>query len=296
MHASGDESVIDTADDNMDGSGDDSMNGSVAYGVGSVDYTGSSDDMELSDDESSDSDRESSGSDRDSDDDSDDDIEDEENGNEDGSDSGKDDELAAKQKKKWIKRHILTKREDDFEEFVKQEKKNFVSFLTLLRETMLKNLDFDPNLRLFGQVFDWEEHLQHVDDILKLKDANLIKAAKVSYINDWRRDEFEDALKVWNDSYQSREEMIFDVGLTCKEFALLKSRLFYLQERGMIKETFDANKKKFKQHYSVEISLHNEVGRLLVEDSGLYKDLPHLLGFWTHVEAMGCAEGRCEGK
>ena len=249
--------------------------------------------MELSDDESSNSDIESASNNADNEENE---CEDESNENENGNaDANDDNELAAKRKKKWIKRHILTKREDNFEEFVKQEKQNFVSFLILVRDTMAGNLTFDPNLRKFGEVFDWEEHLQHIDNILKLKSVDSIAEAKTLYINNWKKDEFEAALKVWNDNYESRPEMVFDEILTCKEFSLLKSRLFYLQERGSIKKTYEENKKMFKKYYNVNISLHNEVGRLLLESNGLYKDLPHLLGFWSHIEAMGCAEGRCEG-
>ena len=92
----------------------------------------------------------------------------------------------------------------------------------------------------------------------------------------------------------SINELVFNKSSLMKQFELFKDRLFYLQESGLIDAAFEQNKKKMKSYYNINITKHNIIERLM-QNTRLRADLGEFLTMWTHIEAMGAAEGKVEG-
>ena len=212
----------------------------------------------------------------------------------DNSCSDKDNEHSNKQEKKWPKLSILTKKME-VEELIRDIRQNWLNFMLLVRNILQNNLTMEDMIVLLGKIYDWEWHLEIIDTILVIQDTNEQEKEKETYIYEWHCIYFETWIDSWNESYSKYEDMVYEKEDLLLQFALIKSRIYFFRENGMFQESFEESKKIFKSEYNIKITMHNEIGRLLLKCKKFHADCASFVCQWTHAEAMGASEGRVEG-
>eukprot|EP01084_Bolivina_argentea_P187036 322264_1 len=87
-----------------------------------------------------------------------------------------------------------------------------------------------------------------------------------------------------------------DSKLYAKQFNIIKAILFALREKGLIMKYFNVNKKEYKTKIGPEITIHNEITRILLRTEKLCEQIPDVMGMVIRFEMWGCAEGGNEGE
>ena len=164
----------------------------------------------------------------------------------------------------------------------------------LLRNVFKKNLVLENMIIIIGKIYDWEYHLEVIDAILVIQDEQSKEEKKDNYIYEWNSIYFEQWVDSWNESY-SKYDMVFEKENILLQFVLIKSRIYFFRENGIFVESFEQSRKIFKSEYNIEITMHNEIGRLLLKCDDFHVDCEGFVTQWTHCEVMGASEGKVEG-
>ena len=268
--------------------------------------------------------------------------------------------------KKWHKRRVTTERTTK-SNFIKTVKQRFVDFMKLVRSLVVSNIIFPETLALQGEIFDFEEHVDVIENVLDGNihfnnnhnsnsnnnnthnnpnqfnnskssnqnnnsnsnnsnsnnsnsnnsnsnnnnsndkntnnnstnsgstddDVNSI-CSKTEYVDDWRKSEYEKFVGIWNDSYRQYN---WDVNINdaLKQFSYFKSRMWYLVQKGILKQKYEINEKAWKKNYGTKYFLHNEVGRLLLTDKKFHNNVSDFTFHWSRCEMQHPAQARTEG-
>ena len=171
-----------------------------------------------------------------------------------------------------------------------------LDLLEHLSDCFKKTVKFSPEYRVWGQIFDWEEHYKLIESIVKnnpiVEDLN---KARQEYAENWRLKEFENAVRQWNKA-MNRFGLNKQMALFKLQFQLIKYVLFTLVEEGELKTTYEKNKQLYKRKYKRNLRLHNEILRCFLCEDSLYNNLNDLVNMAMRMEEGGGAEGKVEGE
>lgn len=124
----------------------------------------------------------------------------------DSNDNSNNNEKKKEKKLKWKKRLVLTKRVTQ-SEVVKGLRRKCLNMIEILLKIIEKEIKFDDDFVIFGQVFDWKEHYDTIKNILAKNEKNSqkLQTATNHYTSVWRRDEMSKVINVWNNAYDRFE-------------------------------------------------------------------------------------------
>ena len=169
-----------------------------------------------------------------------------------------------------------------------------LGFISSLRQALKKRLVFSAQVHFMNACFNLKKHIDTIDSILETDGIEREKAED-DYFTYYAKDDMKSLVDIWNGSYKD-ERYNFLPDQVCGEYVDFKKLIFKLRERKIIDRVFEANKKQWKEHYGVKLSIHNELARLLLQNATIGRGLRSVLCIFGRCEVMGASEGKSEGE